>query len=63
MCSSDLRKQICDILYYSTRTPASDFTSPALAGWKKDVPGNEVLQFDEAEAKSLWDQAEAISPY
>ena len=57
------RKQICDTLYYSTRTPASDFTSPALAGWKKDVPGNEVLQFDEAEAKSLWDQAEAISPY
>ena len=57
------RKQICDTLYYSTRTPASDFTSPSIAGWKEDVPGNEVLQFDEAEAKRLWDQAEAISSY
>ena len=43
--------------------PASDFTSPSIAGWKEDVPGNEVLQFDEAEAKRLWDQAEAISSY
>ena len=57
------RKQICDTLYYSTRTPASDFTSPSIAGWKEDVPGNEVLQFDEAEAKSLWEKAEAISPF
>ena len=57
------RKQICDPLYDSTRTPASDFTSPSNAGWKEDVPGNEVLQFDEAEAKSLWEKAEAISPF
>ena len=57
------RKQICDTLYYSTRTPASDFTSPSIAGWKEDVPGNEVLQFDEAGAKSLWEKAEAISPF
>ena len=57
------RKQICDTLYYSTRTPASDFTSPSIAGWKEDVPGNEVLQFDEAEAKSLWEKAEVISPF
>ena len=71
MCSSDLaalsraidRKQICDTLYYETRTPASDFTSPVIAGWKDKVTGNEVLQFDEAEAKSLWDKAEAISSY
>ena len=57
------RKQICDTLYYSTSTPAADFTSPSIAGWKEDVPGNEVLQFDEAEAKSLWEKAEAISPF
>ena len=57
------RKQICDTLYYETRTPASDFTSPVIAGWKDKVTGNEVLQFDEAEAKSLWDKAEAISSY
>lgn len=57
------RKQICDTLFYDTRTPASDFTSPTIPGWKDSVAGNEVLQFDEAEAKRLWDQAEAISSY
>ena len=57
------RKEICDTLYYSTRTPASDFTSPVIAGWTDDVAGNEVLDFDEAEAKSLWDKAEAIAKF
>ena len=57
------RKQICDTLFYDTRTPASDFTSPTIPGWKDSVAGNEVLQFDEAEAKRLWDQAEANSSY
>ena len=57
------RKQICDTLFYDTRTPASDFTSPTVPGWRDSVAGNEVLQFDEAEAKRLWDQAEAISSY
>ncbi|WP_229116789.1 ABC transporter substrate-binding protein [Actinomyces bovis] len=57
------RKEICDTLYYETRTPASDFTSPVIAGWSKDVPGNEVLSFDATEAKALWDKAEAISKF
>ena len=57
------RKQICDTLYYSTRTPASDFTSPAIHGWTDRVPGNEVLQYDETEAKNQWANAEAIAQY
>ncbi|MGK2349198.1 ABC transporter substrate-binding protein [Actinomyces sp. W5033] len=57
------RKEICDTLYFGTRTPASDFTSPVIAGWTDDVEGNEVLTFDEAEAKSLWDQANAIAEF
>ncbi|MCL3776891.1 MULTISPECIES: ABC transporter substrate-binding protein [unclassified Actinomyces] len=57
------RKEICDTLFYGTRTPASDFTSPVIAGWTEDVEGNEVLDFDEAEAKSLWEQANAIAEF
>ena len=57
------RKQICDTLYYNTRTPASDFTSPAIHGWTDRVPGNEVLQYDETEAKNQWANAEAIAQY
>ncbi|WP_167202854.1 ABC transporter substrate-binding protein [Actinomyces respiraculi] len=57
------RKEICDTLYYETRTPASDFTSPVIADWTDAVEGNEVLDFDEAEAKSLWEQANAIAEF
>jgi ABC-type oligopeptide transport system, periplasmic component len=57
------RKQICDTLYYNTRTPASDFTSPAIHGWTDRIPGNEVLQYDETEAKNQWANAEAIAQY
>ena len=57
------RAQICDTLYYETRTPASDFTSPVIQGWTDKVDGNEVLTFDADEAKKLWDQAEAISKF
>ena len=57
------RKKICDTLYYSTRTPASDFTSPVISGWSDKVPGNEVLTFDATAAKEAWAQAEAISPF
>ncbi|ARD41203.1 ABC transporter substrate-binding protein [Actinomyces gaoshouyii] len=57
------RKEICDTLYYGTRTPASDYTSPVIAGWTESVKGNEVLSFDEAEAKRLWEQANAISEF
>ncbi|WP_206645873.1 peptide ABC transporter substrate-binding protein [Actinomyces oricola] len=57
------RKEICDTIYYSTRTPASDFTSPVIDGWSEDVAGNEVLVFDEAAAKQAWADADAISPF
>lgn len=57
------RKEICDTLYYETRTPASDFTSPVIAGWSDKVSGNEVLSYDADEAKKLWEQAEAISKF
>jgi oligopeptide transport system substrate-binding protein len=57
------RPQITEKIFNDTRTPATDFTSPVLDGWTEDVPGNEVLQFNEAEAKKLWAQADAISKW
>lgn len=58
------RPQICETLFFGTRVPATDFTSTSIeGGGETDIPGSEVLEFDAAEAKSLWDQAEAISPF
>lgn len=57
------RKEICDTLYYDTRTPASDYTSPVISGWTDKVPGSEVLQFDADEAKKQWDAAEKIATF
>jgi len=57
------RKQITKTIFQGTRTPAKDFTSPVIAGWSESVPGSEVLKFDEAQAKDLWKQADAISPW
>lgn len=57
------RQEICDTLFYETRTPASDFTSPVISGWSDDIEGNEVLDFDADAAKAAWDEADAISPF
>jgi oligopeptide transport system substrate-binding protein len=57
------RPQITEKIFNDTRTPATDFTSPVLDGWTKDVPGNEVLTFNEQEAKAKWAQADAISKW
>ncbi|MGY5763789.1 peptide ABC transporter substrate-binding protein [Brachybacterium sp. DNPG3] len=58
------RESICSSLFFDTRTPATDFVAPTIVGGgATDIPGAEVLQFDEAEAKSLWEQAEAIQAF
>lgn len=57
------RPEITDVIFSGTRTPASDFTSPVIAGWSDSIPGSEVLKFDAAKAKDLWAQADAISPW
>ncbi|GAB2533184.1 peptide ABC transporter substrate-binding protein [Brachybacterium huguangmaarense] len=58
------RKEICDSLFFGTRTPATDFVAPVIdGGGATDIPGAEVLEFDEAKAKELWAQAEAIQPF
>ncbi|WP_456697151.1 peptide ABC transporter substrate-binding protein [Aeromicrobium sp. P5_D10] len=57
------RAEITEKIFNNTRTPASDFTSPVLDGWTKDVPGNEVLEFNAEEAKAKWAEADKISKW
>ncbi|WP_291049325.1 ABC transporter substrate-binding protein [Herbiconiux sp.] len=57
------RDEITDVIFTGTRTPASDFTSPVIDGWSDSLEGADVLKFNPDEAKKLWAQADAISPW
>ncbi len=57
------RDEITETIFSGTRTPASDFTSPVIAGWSDSVPGSEVLEYNPEKAKELWAEADAISPW
>lgn len=57
------RPEITEKIFNNTRTPATDFTSPVLDGWTKDVAGNEVLEFNAEEAKAKWAEADKISKW
>lgn len=57
------REEITETIFSGSRTPASDFTSPVIAGWSDSVPGSEVLDFDPEKAKELWAEADAIAPW
>ncbi|MFT4282106.1 peptide ABC transporter substrate-binding protein [Microbacterium sp.] len=57
------RDEITDKIFLGTRTPATDFTSPVVDGWTDDLAGSEVLAYNPEEAKKLWAEADAISPY
>ena len=57
------RPEITKVVFNETRTPASDFTSPVIDGWSDKLEGSEVLAYNPDEAKKLWAQADAISPW
>ena len=57
------RKAICDKIFFGSRTPATDFGSPVLPDYSKDLKGAEVLTYNPDKAKALWKQADAISPW
>ena len=57
------REEITQTIFQGTRTPASDFTSPVIAGWSDSLAGADVLAYDADQAKELWAQADAISPW
>lgn len=57
------RDEITKVIFQGTRTPATDFTSPVIPGHTDKLKGSEVLKFNPTEAKKLWAEADAISPY
>ena len=57
------RDEITDVIFQGTRTPASDFTSPVIAGWSDSLEGADVLKYNPDEAKKLWAEADKIAPY
>lgn len=57
------RKNITEKIYHGTATVATDFLSPSVSAYSKNVKGNEVLQYNPDEARKLWAQADAISPW
>lgn len=57
------RQLIIDKVYNGGKIKADDFTAPVLEGYNAEVPGSEVLDFDGAEAKKLWEEADAISKW
>ncbi|MCG7427890.1 ABC transporter substrate-binding protein [Helcobacillus sp. ACRRO] len=58
------RESICKNLFFDSRTPATDFVAPVIeGGGATDIKGAEVLQYDKAKAKELWDKAEAMQKF
>ncbi|MFC4372982.1 ABC transporter substrate-binding protein [Nocardia halotolerans] len=57
------RQQISDKIFNGLRNPSRDFTASTLPGFRADLPGAEVFEFDPAEAKRVWAQADAIAPW
>ncbi|MBN9644822.1 ABC transporter substrate-binding protein [Corynebacterium mendelii] len=57
------RPLICEKIFQDTRTPATDFTSPVIAGHSDSLTGAEVLEYNPDKAKELWAKADAISPW
>lgn len=57
------REQIIEKVYSNTKTAATDFTSPLVPEYSKSLKGGEHLKHNESEAKKLWAEADAISPW
>ncbi|GGF26953.1 peptide ABC transporter substrate-binding protein [Subtercola lobariae] len=57
------RDTITKVIFNGTRTPASDFTSPVINGWTDSLSGASSLKYNPDDAKKLWAEADAISPW
>ena len=57
------RAQITKVIFEGTRTPATDFTSPVIAGYSDSLKGADVLKYNKDEAVKLWAEADAIAPW
>lgn len=57
------REDIVKRFFNGTRQVATDFVTPTIAGHTVKLPGNEALTYRPDVARSLWDQANQISPW
>ncbi|SNS51061.1 peptide ABC transporter substrate-binding protein [Rhodococcoides kyotonense] len=57
------RDQITEQIFNNTRTPAKDYTSPAIEGWTDSLENESNVEYDPEAAKDLWAQADAIAPW
>ncbi|TDP39294.1 peptide ABC transporter substrate-binding protein [Nocardia ignorata] len=57
------RPQIIEKIFNGLRNPARDFTASTLPGFDANLPGAEVFEYNPEEAKKLWAQADAMSPW
>ncbi|MFE3546583.1 ABC transporter substrate-binding protein [Nocardia sp. NPDC059177] len=57
------RPLISEKIFNGLRVPARDFTASTLPGFNGDLPGAEVFEYNPDEARRLWAQADAISPW
>lgn len=57
------RDQITQQIFQGVRQPLKDFTATTLPGHSDSIPGSEVLDYNPDQAKALWAQADAISPW
>lgn len=57
------RDALTKTLFNGLFSPAKDFTSPIVTGSNANLAGNSALKFSAADAKKLWADANAISPF
>lgn len=57
------REEIIEKIFKGARTASTDFSSPLMPGFDDSIAGSEVLKFDAAGAKALWDKANDIAPF
>ena len=57
------RPEVTKVVFRGARTPSRDFTARSLPGWNGDIPGSDVLDYNPAKAKQLWQEANAIAPW
>ena len=57
------REDIIKRFFNGTREVATDFVTPTIAGHTAKLPGSEVLTYRPDIARSLWEQANQISPW
>lgn len=57
------RAAIANEVFGVTRIPAADFATPSITGFVRDLPGSEVLRFNDDGAKQKWAKADLLSPW